>query len=349
MSAALTPLDRLRAHLPSGYRTRTAELGRDAMSISALINACSNEIGYPLMTSEEDMKDEFTGEGVDLLADIVVIEDVSTENSSPSVIAWGMAWRNSNSTPGVFVFGNVHPHHQRRGVGRAVLSWSLDRAEQLLGDHPNGEVFVHLPDVDQPARRLLESHGATPIRFYADMQLRFEDRHTTDDVEGVVVPDGYNVVPATELDSELLRQLRNHCFADHWGSWDMTPEGWRDMLSEGSMRLQSSEVALNRDGEPVALQLTSEFPQDASTVGHVRWIGHLGVHRAHRRRGLAAMLIERHLRAAKRDGYEGSMLGVDTESLTDANTLYEKIGYRRRGGSVRYRIPRDPRRIPNRS
>ena len=33
---------------------------------------------------------------------------------------------------------------------------------------------------------------------------------------------------------------------------------------------------------------------------------------------------------------EGSMLGVDADSLTGANALYERLGYRRLHGSVRY-------------
>jgi hypothetical protein len=50
----------------------------------------------------------------------------------------------------------------------------------------------------------------------------------------------------------------------------------------------------------------------------------------------ATALIERHLARAQRDGFEGVMLGVDTESLTGANKLYERVGFTPRYGGVRY-------------
>jgi ribosomal protein S18 acetylase RimI-like enzyme len=66
------------------------------------------------------------------------------------------------------------------------------------------------------------------------------------------------------------------------------------------------------------------------------WIDKLGVLAQHRGRGIGTTLIERHLARARRDGYEGVMLGVDTESLTGANKLYERIGFTPRYGGVRY-------------
>lgn len=334
MKSAAVPLDRLRADLPQGYRARPASLEGDAGLIADLINANSQAIGYPLMTSQQDMREELTGEGVDLATDVVVIEDRSGLG-----VAWGQAWRHSGSTPGVFLFGGVHPKRQGVGIGRAIFAWSRVRAAQLLAGNPAGELFVHLPEIDRAARRMVEFEGGRAIRFYYDMLLRFDERSDTADVEAVVAPRGYQFVPLESVDAERLRRLRNHCFADHWGSWEMTPAAWDDLMHESSLQPQHSEAIVDERGEPVALQLTLEYPQDAATVGHVRWLSQLGVHRDHRKRGLASLLIERHLRMARRDGYKGSMLEVDTESLTDANTLYEKLGYRRHGGSVRYRVP----------
>ncbi|MFM8914869.1 MAG: GNAT family N-acetyltransferase, partial [Candidatus Limnocylindrus sp.] len=244
----------------------------------------------------------------------------------------------SDSAPGAFLIGTVHPAHQGIGLGRAIFTWSRERARVLLADHPTGAMFVHLPDCDAPARRLVESQGGTPIRFYSDMLLHFSDRPIAESLEHLSAPAGYEVLSMDRVDGELLRQLRNHCFADHWGSWEMSPESWRDLLREDSARPSCSEVVIDRHGALVAMQMTSEFPQDAATVGRVRWVGQLGVHRDHRRRGLASLLIERHLVTAKRDGLEGSMLGVDAASLTGANTLYESLGYRRTGGGIRYSI-----------
>ena len=334
MATALTPWERLQERLPGGFRARHVALGTDEETISSLINANARAIGYPLLTSIEDMRDELTEASTDLQNDLVLVED-----ADGNAVAWAQAWLSSDSAPGAFLIGTVHPAHQGIGLGRAIFTWSRERARVLLTDHPTGAMFVHLPDCDAPARRLVESQGGTPIRFYSDMLLRFSDRPIAENLEHLSAPAGYEVLPMDRVDGELLRQLRNHCFADHWGSWEMSPESWRDLLREDSARPSCSEVVIDRHGALVAMQMTSEFPQDAATVGRVRWVGQLGVHRDHRRRGLASLLIERHLVTTKRDGLEGSMLGVDAASLTGANTLYESLGYRKTGGGVRYELP----------
>ena len=331
MRSASFPLNRLRAELPQGYRVRHASLEGDAGLIADLINANAHAIGYPLMTSQRDMREELTGEGVDLAADFVVVEDRSGLG-----VAWGQTWRNSGRAHGAFLFGGVHPERQGLGIGRAIFTWSRNRAAQLLAGQVTGDLFVQLPEIDRAARRMVESQGGRAIRFYSDMLLRFDERPTDSDVDAVVAPRGYRFVPLESVEAEGLRRLRNHCFADHWGSWEMTPAAWDDLVNEGSLRPNHSEAIVDERGEPVAMQLTSKFPQDAATIGRVQWVGHLGVHRNHRKRGLASLLIERHLRRAKGEGCAGSMLTVDGESLTGANRLYEGAGYGHYSRTVRY-------------
>ncbi|RLT57996.1 MAG: GNAT family N-acetyltransferase, partial [Chloroflexi bacterium] len=136
--------------------------------------------------------------------------------------------------------------------------------------------------------------------------------------------------------TEKLRLLHNHCFADHWGSSAMTEVTWHERMEASSVRMAASEAVIDEQGTPVAYQISEEFPQDAETLGNLRWLATLGVHRDYRGKGLATHLIQRHLSQARREGFEGSMLGVDSDSLTGANALYERLGYTRLQGSVRY-------------
>jgi ribosomal protein S18 acetylase RimI-like enzyme len=163
--------------------------------------------------------------------------------------------------------------------------------------------------------------------------------HTFADTEEVAaspLPAGLRVVPYGEVDTEKLRLLHNHCFADHWGSSAMTEVTWHERMEASSVRMAASEAVIDEQGTPVAYQISEEFPQDAETLGNLRWLATLGVHRDYRGKGLATHLIQRHLSQARREGFEGSMLGVDADSLTGANALYERLGYTRLQGSVRY-------------
>ncbi len=57
------------------------------------------------------------------------------------------------------------------------------------------------------------------------------------------------------------------------------------------------------------------------------WIQDLGVRRAWRKRGLASALLCASMRAFKADGLDDAMLGVDTENLTGALKLYQRLGF----------------------
>ena len=57
------------------------------------------------------------------------------------------------------------------------------------------------------------------------------------------------------------------------------------------------------------------------------YIDLIGVVRAHRRRGLAPLVIAATLDAVASAGLEKAVLDVDTESPTGANTLYEGLGF----------------------
>jgi ribosomal protein S18 acetylase RimI-like enzyme len=57
------------------------------------------------------------------------------------------------------------------------------------------------------------------------------------------------------------------------------------------------------------------------------WIGDLGVRRAWRRRGIATALLCASMQAFCAAGLAYATLGVDTENLTGALRLYERLGF----------------------
>ena len=322
-------LQQIRAVLPAGATLRPVEPHVDAAALVELVNADSAHVGNPIRDSIEDMMEELTGNEIDVARDTLIA--VAPDGSA---IGWAFANRVTNpKKPRVFLFGRVHPAHQGRGVGRALLRWTKARAEEILDGHPGGTVQVQNFEGDARARRLCESEGARAIRWFAEMVHTFAN---TAEVTVSPLPTGFRVVPLATIESERARLLHNHCFADHWGSSPMTEVSWRERIEASSVRMSASEAVIDEHGVPVAYQISEEFPQDVETLGNLRWLATLGVHREHRGKGLATHLIQRHLSQARREGFEGSMLGVDSDSLTGANALYERLGYTRLQGSVRY-------------
>jgi GNAT superfamily N-acetyltransferase len=319
----------IRAVLPAGTTLRPVQPDVDAAALVKLVNDDSAHVGNPIRDSIEDMMEELTGSEIDVVRDTLIA--VAPDGSA---IGWGFANRVTDAEkPRVFLFGRVHPTHQGRGIGRALLRWTKARAEEILAEHPSGSVQVQNFEGDARAIRLCESEGARAIRWFAEMVHTFAN--TKEEIASPL-PAGLRVVPYGEMDTEKQRLLHNHCFADHWGSSSLTETVWRERMEASSVRLAASEAVIDEHGTPVAYQISEEFPQDAETLGNLRWLATLGVHREHRGKGLATHLIQRHLSQARREGFEGSMLGVDADSLTGANALYERLGYTRLQGSVRY-------------
>jgi len=315
--------------LPAGATLRPVQPDVDAAALVELVNADSAHVGNPIRDSIDDMMEELTGSDVDLQHDTLIA--VAPDGAA---IGWGFANRVPDpKKPRVFLFGRVHPAFQGRGIGRALFRWSRARAEEILAGHPGGTVQVQNFEGDARAIRLCESEGARAIRWFSEMVHRFAD---TKEGTTTPLPAGLRVVPFASVATEQMRLLHNHCFADHWGSSSLTETVWRERMEASSVRLAASEAVIDEHGTPVAYQISEEFPQDAETLGNLRWLATLGVHRDYRGKGLATHLIQRHLSQARREGFEGSMLGVDADSLTGANALYERLGYTRLQGSVRY-------------
>jgi GNAT superfamily N-acetyltransferase len=332
MSRSLERLIRLSNALPAGFTARTCEVERDVAELTTLTNENYRVVGYPLMYSEGDMREDLTASGIDAQHNAIVVR-------APSEAIAGYAWAvgaTDSEKPRAYLFGGVHPLFQGIGLGRHLLAWSRDRAEELLAPFPGATIQAQCVEPDERAQRLFVAAGMRPIRYYSEMLLRFADRPTSSKLSDAPIPAGYQSLAIADLDVETLRTLRNHCFADHWGTSSITPVEWQEYLTAESMRPALGEVIADTQGNLVAYQLTSAFPQDSNTVGHVLWVANLGVHREHRNRGLARLLLERHLIRAQADGYEGSMLGVDAESLTGANKLYASVGYKHHSGAVRF-------------
>jgi mycothiol synthase len=315
--------------LPAGTTLRPVQPDVDAAALVELVNADSAHVGNPIRDSIEDMMEVLTSSDIDVARDTLIA--VAPDGS---VIGWAFANRITDpEKPRVFLFGRVHPAYQGRGIGRALLRWTKARAQEILDGHPGGTVQVENFEGDARAIRLCESEGARAIRWFAEMVHTFAN--TKEEIASPL-PAGLRVVPYGEMDTEKQRLLHNHCFADHWGSSAFTEATWRERIDSYSVRMAASEAVIDEHGTPVAYQISEEFPQDVETLGNLRWLATLGVHRDHRGKGLATHLIQRHLSQARREGFEGSMLGVDADSLTGANALYERLGYTRLQGSVRY-------------
>ena len=227
------------------------------------------------------------------------------------------------------VKGGVHPEHRRQGIGRPLFEWATRRASES-----NTTVDVELQSTNSGARVLALVHGFKPTRYYSSMQRPYSEPP----IAGHLA-EGFRLIPfGTEYD-EPLRLTYNEVSADHWGTESKTEDDWQTWFTGyRGFRPALSRLVLDAD-RIAAYTLAYEYPADTEATG-VRelWIGQVGTRREYRGRGLASAVMAEVLRAGEDAGFGRAGLNVDAASPTDAQRLYERLGFRTVHTKILYRL-----------
>src|SRR5215475_2743742 len=220
------------------------------------------------------------------------------------------------------ISGGVRPSWRDQGIGRELLDWALERLRLLHGaSAPERDwlVNVHTPRHTDAGERLFARYGFRPERYFFDMKASLDPSSprpvapAPGRVRVMCLPPG--------LEGELY-EAYVAAFEDHWGHEPIPLDRWRAMTVDSeSYRSELSRVVL--DGDEIV----------AFTLGFVGidgevYIGGVGTRRRWRKRGLASLLLNDVLGAAERAGLAVARLDVDSDSVTGAVGVYERVGFR---------------------
>lgn len=231
----------------------------------------------------------------------------------------------------IFLWGEVHPSHRQRGLGHYLLSWMEWRGAQILAARP-----VDMPHafrcscMDNLSDRieLLETNGYQQVRSYYRMRRDLS----------APIPD-WSIPPEVRFTLWQLERNRevldvfNATFQDHWGFipadekiWNLFLTGHPDFRPD----LSWLALAVNSQGEEqvIGFSLNQVHEADNAAEGILQgWIQDLGVLRSWRKRGIASGLLCASMQSFKDAGLDYAALAVDTENLTGALHLYERLGF----------------------
>jgi ribosomal protein S18 acetylase RimI-like enzyme len=226
----------------------------------------------------------------------------------------------------------VHPARRGRGIGRALLSWQVDRARILATTFANGlptrvelDAVATRPDL----LRLAGTFGFERARVFLEVV------RGVGPVEPAPAPGGLELAAWDDVFDERTRQAHAEAFADHWGIEPRTPDAWRQWYTgHRSFRPELSVVALD-DEEVVGFVLAAAYPQDWATTPREAWINSVGTRPRWRGRGVARWLLGNVLDriAAAGDGFERAILGVD-DANAGALRLYRALGFEDERASI---------------
>lgn len=307
--------------LPEGFRARPLEPG-DVAAVAALLAAAEQVDDTGEYPDAEDLTEWWTGWGVDHGRDGVVVTD-----ASGLVVAFATALspRNFRGTHTVYLEGRVRPDHRGQGIGRALLDWQLVRGAELHAErHPEapGRLTVPVPEAMGSLESLVKAAGLSAERWYRQMQ-----RPLTGLPEPQPAP-GVEVVPFRWDRDDEIRRAHNAAFAEHHASAERDAESWRAMFTgQRAFRPELSVLAV-ADGAVAGYVLAYVYEADSAATGvRETHLGQIGVLPRARGRGLASALICAALRAGADSGCERAGLEVDTDNVTGALRLYEKLGF----------------------
>lgn len=137
-------------------------------------------------------------------------------------------------------------------------------------------------------------------------------------------PEGVSVRTFQDGDERMFYEVHQETFLDMWESIEDTYEEWAHWFLEPPAFAPDLWFVACEGTEPVGVAICSPH----ETRLECGWIRVLGVRRRWRRRGLGRAFLLHAFEEFRRRGFTTAGLGVDAESETGANRLYESVGLR---------------------
>lgn len=322
--------------LPDGLTARPLQID-DVAAVAALLAAAEHIDGTGEYPDADDLAEWWTGWGADVARDGVAVRD-------PAGLVVGYATTLAQPTFreafDVYVEGRVRPDHRGRGIGRAMLSWGLDRGRALHAErHPEApaRLKIGVPEAMTSLESLVRREGLTPERWYRAMERPLRD------LPPAVGLPGIELVPYTPDRDDEVRRAHNASFTEHHGSSERDPATWRSLFTgQRAFRPDLSGLALE-DGAVVGYALAYVYEADTRATGERQLhLGQIGVLPRARGRGVASAVITASLRAAAAGDCVRAGLDVDSANVTGALHLYERLGFTTARTSVSWELALPP-------
>ncbi|MFD8809825.1 GNAT family N-acetyltransferase [Streptomyces sp. NPDC059597] len=292
--------------LPAGYRSRPATVD-DVPAIHALVLECEREVYGRGQSDVGAVAADLVRPGLVAESDTVVVLD-----GAGRLVA--RAWVDRRSEV------DVHPEHRGRGLGAALLGWTVARARQA----GVARVVQTVPDADTAAVALLRGHGYEPLvtAWLLEFPLSAEPS----------VPEplaGITVRSFRPGDAAATHVLVQDAF-DEWQERRQSYEEWAAHTVERSAFAPGRSALAFAGDQLVGAALALDVP--GTGEGYVEQVA---VRRDHRGRGIARLLLRHTFRAFHHAGLDACTLW--THSDTGALDLYLRVGMTVRHSSTVFR------------
>ncbi len=300
----------------------------DLEALVALINAADDVDGAKRTTTVEQLRHD-----MDILPFRPVSETYLAKDEG-DLIGYARLEKMVTEEADCFACrGIVRPDRRREGIGTRLVQHALTRARALKGRTPSYfDVDTSTPVAG--AGELARSLDLKPVRWFLLM-----GRALTTELPQLCPVPGIRLrpfVPGRDEDSYLAGF--NAAFSTHWGFFPLTRDDLSAMEVTGWFDPDQTIVA-QADGEIVGLCVcTTAAPWLSQDDGQWALVEDLAVVPGWQRCGLGRALLATAVRQLHAAGYVGVYLGVDTDNVHDAKSLYQSAGFEEVMRDVVYRL-----------
>ena len=294
---------------PEGFTVRPAR-HEDIREIIALMVALDVAFDHVIMTwGIEDIENDWRNLNTE--RDTWVVE-----TPDGALAAYGLV--NDEGQGQLAADGYVHPDWFGHGLGGLLLHLTEARARELIDAAPNGARVILVNSVlaeDDAACHLLKTSGYTLARVFWRMRLEMTEPPPTPEWPAGVQMRTFE----RQRDERAVYEMVESAFSDHWGHTPVTYEEWSARMEMDSWDPSLWFLVEADDGALVSVALCRMRPEQG-------WINTVATRRDWRRHGLGRALLLQSFGAFWERGQRVMGLGVDSQSLTGAAQLYERVG-----------------------
>jgi mycothiol synthase len=325
----------------------------DVVGITALLNSIYESYKAPMRTTEAEFRARLNAPRVDPYKRYVVVEGPHIQGVPRNMpLGYGGVQYEEDEEAGERMFFlrlAIHKNAEGMGLERIIAARLLDiiRATQADPDIkplPKSTVKAWSFGLFHHVRALWEEIGLREVRQFWTMERPLnEPIDEPGPIEGVTIR-AYKY----PQDNEGARQAFDASFADHWDYHPSSAEDWEYWIKQPASRPDLSLLAEidDKPGTFAGFCMIDISADDNKLRGVAEgWIELLGTIRGWRRVGLGRALVLHGLHSLRTAGMDTALLGVDSESPTGANRLYESVGFRIRSREFSYACALDEVRI----
>ncbi|MFC7371971.1 GNAT family N-acetyltransferase [Fictibacillus iocasae] len=288
----------------------------DAQAVTNLVSLCDiEEIGEPDITLS-DVLDLWQSIPIETNVWIVLSE-------ANKLIGYAFLEERGANRLDTCVF--VNPAFKNQGIASILLQKVEQRAAVII-KNKEGELKLmnHIPFTNTAAINLAVNSGYTFSRLYERMRIQLEGPPNVP-----LLPDNIVIQPfQPDRDEEILFSLYDDTFRDAWGYAQKDGATWMAQ-KKGDNYDASLWFIVWREDQPAGF-LMSTMHDDGLFIDLV------GVKREYRKHGIGEALLLHAFSLAYKRQQSTILLYVDSDSLTNANRLYQKVGMRPHSQSAVY-------------